>query len=69
MANGFLRRSLLRDLKPMALQNVWKDARELIVTNSNFTAAEVDFAATNEKINEFFSQPKVITVYTSRFYC
>ena len=34
---------------------VWKDARELIVTNSNFTAAEVDFIATNEKVSAFFS--------------
>ena len=34
----------------------WKDARELIVTNSSFTAAEVDFQLTNNKINEFFSR-------------
>jgi len=41
-------------MKAEGIDNVWKDARELIVTNSNFTAAEVDFAATNEKINGFF---------------
>ncbi|MEP7374039.1 MAG: bifunctional aspartate kinase/homoserine dehydrogenase I [Chitinophagaceae bacterium] len=41
-------------LKADGINNTWKDARELIVTNSNFTAAEVDFAATNEKINGFF---------------
>jgi aspartokinase/homoserine dehydrogenase 1 len=35
--------------------NVWKDARDLIVTNSNFSAAEVDFPATNEKVNKFFA--------------
>jgi bifunctional aspartokinase / homoserine dehydrogenase 1 len=32
----------------------WKDSRELITTNSVFTAAEVDFALTNKKINDFF---------------
>lgn len=41
-------------LKSDGVDNVWKDARELIVTNSNFTNAEVDFVATNEKVNEFF---------------
>lgn len=34
---------------------VWKDARELITTNSEFTAAEVDFAATDKRINEYFA--------------
>ena len=34
----------------------WKDSKELIVTNSVFTAAEVDFIATNKKIEEFFSK-------------
>ena len=37
------------------IQNTWKDARELIITNSNFTAAEVDFAVTNEKVHDFFA--------------
>ena len=41
-------------LKAEGLENVWKDARELIVTNSNFTNAEVDFGATNQRVNEFF---------------
>jgi aspartokinase/homoserine dehydrogenase 1 len=35
--------------------NTWKDARELIVTNSIFTNAEVDFQATNKKVNDFFA--------------
>ena len=35
-------------------ESVWKDAKELIVTNSVFTAAEVDFAATNERIKKYF---------------
>ena len=33
----------------------WKDSRDLIITNSNFGAAAVDFAVTSKKINEFFS--------------
>lgn len=32
----------------------WKDAKELITTNSNFTAAEVDFAATNKNVSAYF---------------
>ena len=35
---------------------VWKDARELIVTNADYTAAEVDFAETEKKIKYFFSK-------------
>ncbi len=41
--------------KADGIDNVWKDARQLIVTNSNFSAAEVDFAATQEKVTTFFS--------------
>ncbi|MES1221902.1 MAG: aspartate kinase, partial [Bacteroidota bacterium] len=40
--------------------NMWKDSRELIVTDSNFGYAAVDFAATNKKINQFFSSNKNI---------
>ncbi len=40
--------------KAEGIDNLWKDARELIVTNSNFTAAEVDFSATNDNITQFF---------------
>ncbi len=42
-------------LKSIGINNVWKDARELIITNSEFGAANVDFALTNKNINEFFS--------------
>ncbi len=37
------------------IANWWKDSRELIVTNSLFTAAEVDFTLTNKKITSFFT--------------
>src|SRR6187397_1866148 len=33
----------------------WKDSRELILTNSSFTAAEVDYAETNKKVNDYFN--------------
>jgi bifunctional aspartokinase / homoserine dehydrogenase 1 len=37
---------------------VWKDTRELITTNSNFTAAEVDFVITDKKIKNYFTTNK-----------
>ena len=40
----------------MVLHNTWKDARELIITNSEFGMANVDFAATNKNIQDFFRQ-------------
>ena len=42
-------------LKSIEIDNVWKDARELIITNSEFGAASVDFALTNKNIDEFFT--------------
>lgn len=45
-------------LKAEEMDNVWKDARELIVTNSAFTAAEVDFAVTDRRIGDFFSSSR-----------
>ena len=33
----------------------WKDSRDLIITNSNFGAADVDFAISNNKIADYFS--------------
>jgi bifunctional aspartokinase / homoserine dehydrogenase 1 len=33
----------------------WKDSKELIVTDSNFEAAVVQFVETNKKISEYFS--------------
>jgi aspartokinase/homoserine dehydrogenase 1 len=32
----------------------WKDSRELIITNSNFGAAAVNFAVTNKNIQDYF---------------
>ena len=36
------------------VEATWKDSRELILTNSVFTAAEVDYIDTNDKINSYF---------------
>jgi bifunctional aspartokinase / homoserine dehydrogenase 1 len=41
--------------KTTGTDNVWKDARELIVTNSGFGNATVDFAISNPKIKSYFS--------------
>ncbi|HEX8638617.1 MAG TPA: hypothetical protein VF692_11180, partial [Pyrinomonadaceae bacterium] len=38
----------------LGVENVWKDARELIKTDSNFGFAAVDFQKTNELIEDFF---------------
>ncbi|MEO6288762.1 MAG: bifunctional aspartate kinase/homoserine dehydrogenase I [Ginsengibacter sp.] len=42
-------------LKSNGINNVWKDARELIMTNSEFGAANVDFPLSNKNIREFFN--------------
>jgi bifunctional aspartokinase / homoserine dehydrogenase 1 len=34
----------------------WKDARELIITNNNYSAAQVNFSITNKNINAFFAK-------------
>ena len=39
----------------LGVENVWKDSRQIIRTDSNFGFAVVDFAKTNELIREFFS--------------
>jgi aspartokinase/homoserine dehydrogenase 1 len=42
-------------LKADGLPVSWKDSRELITTNSMFTAAEADFETTGKNISEYFS--------------
>ena len=42
-------------LKSVSVPNEWKDSRELIVTDSNFGFAAIDFPATNKKVQEYFS--------------
>jgi aspartokinase/homoserine dehydrogenase 1 len=40
------------------IENTWKDSRDLIITNSVFTNAQVDFAVTDKNISEFFGSQK-----------
>ena len=40
------------------VKNTWKDSRELIVTDSQFGYAAVDFPLTNQKIRQFFDTAK-----------
>lgn len=42
-------------LKSEGIENVWKDSRELIITDAGFTQATVDFTVTNENIQQYFS--------------
>ncbi len=38
----------------LGIENVWKDSRQLIKTDSNYGAAAVDFVGTNQLVGEFF---------------
>ena len=40
-------------LKSLEINNTWKDAREIIITDSEFGGANVDFAQTNKNIQSF----------------
>ncbi len=42
-------------LKSASIENIWKDARDLIITNSGFGAANVDFVLSDKNIQDFFS--------------
>ena len=43
-------------LKSLDIKHEWKDSRELIETNSNYTFAAVNFEATNKKIAAFVKE-------------
>ena len=45
-------------LQANGVENAWKDSRDLIVTDSSFTHAVVDFSATNEKIQRYVAGKK-----------
>ena len=38
----------------LGIENIWKDSRELIKTDSNYNSAAVDFVKTGEFVTEFF---------------
>ena len=41
-------------LRSLDIESTWKDARELIITDSQFGSANVDFITTNKNIQTFF---------------
>ena len=47
---------LVARLQSAGIDAEWKDARDLITTDSNHTAASVDFAITNTQVYEYFSK-------------
>lgn len=42
-------------LNSLQISNTWKDARELLVTNSEYGRASVDFEATQKNVKEYFN--------------
>ncbi|MCD9186526.1 MAG: bifunctional aspartate kinase/homoserine dehydrogenase I [Pyrinomonadaceae bacterium] len=40
----------------LGVENIWKDSRQIIRTDSNFGYAAVDFTKTNELIKQFFTE-------------
>lgn len=42
-------------LNVAGIENVWKDSREIITTDSNFGSAGVDFTNSNHKIRDYFN--------------
>lgn len=56
ISNGELLSSQIfaEKLRSLGIDNTWKDTRELIITDSQFGAANVDFISTNKNIQSFF---------------
>ena len=56
ISNGELLSSKIfsEKLRSLGIDNTWKDAREMIITDSQFGAANVDFTLTNKNIQTFF---------------
>ena len=48
-------------LKKRSINSALKNSQELIITNSNFTKAEIDYSITNAKIKDYFknNNPKI----------
>ncbi len=49
-------RILSASLAAQEIQNIWKDSRDLIITDSRFGHALVDFTTTHRKMSEYFQQ-------------
>lgn len=48
-------RIIAATFEAQGIQNTWEDSRKLIVTDSQFSAAQADFSASDKKITQFFS--------------
>lgn len=51
----------------LSVENVWKDSRQIISTDSNFGFAAVDFTKTNAQVNGFFDNAKAKLVILPGF--
>ena len=58
---------LAEKLKQLGAPAVWKDSRELILTDANFGSAHVNFLATNHQIGEYFQEEKADYVVVPGF--
>lgn len=58
---------LAEKLKQLGAPAVWKDSRELILTDAHFGAAHVNFLATNHQIGEYFQEEKADYVVVPGF--
>lgn len=58
---------LAEKLKQLGAPAVWKDSRELILTDANFGNAHVNFLATNHQIGEYFQEEKADYVVVPGF--
>ena len=56
-------------LRTAGISNTWKDSRELIITDSMFTHAVVDFKTSNQLIHDYFSKSNEQAFYCSGFCC
>jgi aspartokinase/homoserine dehydrogenase 1 len=54
-------------LNSLNVENVWKDARALVRTDSNFNNAAVNFAETNRQIKEYFEKSNAKLCVTQGF--
>ena len=54
-------------LQSSGIDSTWKDAREMIVTNSEHGRAAVDFDATGKKVNAFFNEVKNAVIIVPGF--
>ena len=67
-AKFFQPKSFRQSLIRSDIENVWKDSRELITTDSNFGFARLILQQTNEQIKEYFDKSKSRTEIESLYF-